>query len=94
MSTRRQEAALNRQRQAQEQADRIIDDAIAKVRGRPIHEPIVTRYEPAPRGWREAWVWTCACGVESISILRSPEEARANHRQEHLAGSCTSGGDG
>ena len=47
MNARRQEAAISRQREAREQADRIIDEAIAKVRAsRPADRYTIRRSAP------------------------------------------------
>lgn len=48
------------------------------------HTVTVLPSEVLPRGWPEAWVWTCSCGAESWSIMRSVSYAEADHRTEHL----------
>lgn len=49
-----------------------------------IHEAKVVRSDVTPRGWSEAWVWSCSCGAKSWSIMRSVREAENDHRMEHV----------
>lgn len=48
------------------------------------HGVVAERFDVLPRGWPEAWVWTCRCGTVSDSIMRTPTAALEDHQTEHL----------
>lgn len=48
------------------------------------HDVTVLPSDVLPRGWSEAFIWACACGTESDSIMRTARDAVEDHRIEHI----------